>query len=87
MTLNLTSDLVSRNCIESGAYLQYSLKYEFQIVCVNASTHNLKVERLFLAVPQGCLRFVIVVSYSLTIFGNISSDLDVTVEFIYYIFL
>ena len=24
VTLNLTSDLVSRNCIESGAYLQYS---------------------------------------------------------------
>ena len=61
MTLNLTSDLVSRNCIESDAYLQYSLRYEFQILCVNASTHNLKVGRLFLAVPQGCLRFVIVV--------------------------
>ena len=25
VTLNLTSDLVSRNCIESGAYLLYSL--------------------------------------------------------------
>ena len=31
------------------------------LLCVNASTHNLKVERLFLAVPQGCLRFGIVV--------------------------
>ena len=30
-------------------------------MCVNASTHSLKVEGLFLAVPQGCLRFVIVV--------------------------
>ena len=26
LTLNLTSDLVSRNCIESGAYLLYSLR-------------------------------------------------------------
>ena len=26
VTLNLTSDLVSRNCIESGAYLLYSLR-------------------------------------------------------------
>ena len=26
MTLNLTSDLVSRNCIESGAYLLISLR-------------------------------------------------------------
>ena len=26
VTLNLTSDLVSRNRIESGAYLQYSLR-------------------------------------------------------------
>ena len=34
MTLNLSSDLVSRNCIESGAYLLYSLRYEFQIWCV-----------------------------------------------------
>ena len=37
MTLNLTSDLVSRKCIESGAYLLYSLRKEFQIWCVNAS--------------------------------------------------
>ena len=37
MTLNLTSDLVSINCIESGAYLLCSLIYEFQISCVNAS--------------------------------------------------
>ena len=37
LTMNLTSDLVSRNCIEYGAYLLYSLRYEFQIVCVNAS--------------------------------------------------
>ena len=26
VTLNLTSDLVSRNCIESGAYLLYSFE-------------------------------------------------------------
>ena len=26
VTLNLTSDLVSRNCIESGAYLLYSFR-------------------------------------------------------------
>ena len=26
VTLNSISDLVSRNCIESGAYLQYSLR-------------------------------------------------------------
>ena len=26
VTLNLTYDLVSRNCIESGAYLLYSLR-------------------------------------------------------------
>ena len=37
LTLNLTSDLVSRNCTESGAYLLYYLRYEFQIWCVNAS--------------------------------------------------
>ena len=37
VTVNLTSDLVSINCIESGAYLLYSLRYEFQIWCVNAS--------------------------------------------------
>ena len=37
VTLNLTSDLVSKNCIESGAYLLHSLRYEFQIWCVNAS--------------------------------------------------
>ena len=35
--LNLTSDLVSRNCIESGACLLYSLRKEFLIWCVNAS--------------------------------------------------
>ena len=37
LTLDLTSDLVSRNCIESGAYLLYYLRKEFQIWCVNAS--------------------------------------------------
>ena len=37
VSLNLTSDLVSRNCIESGACLLYSLRKEFQIWCVNAS--------------------------------------------------
>ena len=35
--LNLTSDLVFRNCIESGAYLLYSLSEEFQIWCVDTS--------------------------------------------------
>ena len=34
MTLNLTSDLVSRNCIESGAYLLYSFEIEIpNFVC------------------------------------------------------
>ena len=37
MTLNLTSDQVSRNCIESGAYLLYSLRWEFHIWCMDAS--------------------------------------------------
>ena len=37
MTLNLTSDLVSRNCMKSGAYILYSLRKEFQIWFVNAS--------------------------------------------------
>ena len=37
MTLNLTSDLVFRYCIESGADLLYSLRQEFQIWCANAS--------------------------------------------------
>ena len=36
VTLNLTSDLVSRNCIESRTYLLYSVRWEFQIWCVNA---------------------------------------------------
>ena len=36
VTLNLTSDLVSRNFIESGAYLLYSLRWDFQIWCGNA---------------------------------------------------
>ena len=34
------SDLVSRNCIESGAYLLYSLRYKFQIWCVKASWND-----------------------------------------------
>ena len=37
VTLNLTSDLVSSNCIEFGAYLLYSFRLEFQIWCLNAS--------------------------------------------------
>ena len=37
MTLNLTSDLVSKNCIESGAYLLYSLRLDVQISCIDAS--------------------------------------------------
>ena len=37
VTVNLTSDLVSRNCIESGAYLLYSLRKESQIWCVDTS--------------------------------------------------
>ena len=40
VTLNLTSDLVSRNCIESDAYLLYYLRKEFQIWCVNASWND-----------------------------------------------
>ena len=36
-SLNLTYDLVSRNCIESGAYFLYSFRLEFQIWFVNAS--------------------------------------------------
>ena len=35
--MTLTSDLVSRIRIESGVYLLYSLRYEFQIWYVNAS--------------------------------------------------
>ena len=34
---HLTSDLISRICIESGAYHSYSLKYESQIWCMGAS--------------------------------------------------
>ena len=37
MPLTLTSDLVSRNCIESGTYLLYALRLEFRICCENAS--------------------------------------------------
>ena len=37
VTLTFSSDLVSRISIESGAYLLYSLRKEFQILCVNAS--------------------------------------------------
>ena len=35
--MTLTSDIVSKNCIESGEYLLYSLRKEFQIRCVSAS--------------------------------------------------
>ena len=35
--LDLTSDIAPRIRIESGAYLLYSLKKEFQIWCMNAS--------------------------------------------------
>ena len=35
--MTLSSDLVSRMRIEPGAYLLYSLRYEFQILCMNAS--------------------------------------------------
>ena len=37
VTVTLTSDLVSRICIKSGAKLLYSLRLEFQIKCVDAS--------------------------------------------------
>ena len=37
MTLNLTSDLVSKNCIESGAYLLFSLRYDKHIWCLNVT--------------------------------------------------
>ena len=37
VTLTLTSDLASRNCIGSGAYLLHSLRLEFQICCVDTS--------------------------------------------------
>ena len=37
VTLNLTSDLVFRNCIESGAYLLYYLMEESQILGVDSS--------------------------------------------------
>ena len=37
VTVTLTSDLVSRSCIESGAYLLYSLREEFQSWCMDAS--------------------------------------------------
>ena len=37
VTVTLTSDLVSKNCIESDADLLYSLRKEFQIWCVDAS--------------------------------------------------
>ena len=35
--MTLTSDLVSRLYIESGAYLLYSLRKEFLSLCINAS--------------------------------------------------
>ena len=35
--LEFDYDLVSRNCIESGTYLLFSLRYEFQIWCFNVS--------------------------------------------------
>ena len=35
--LNLTSDLVSRNCIESCAYLLIALRLEFKMWCLNVS--------------------------------------------------
>ena len=36
VTLNLTSDLVSRDSIKSGAYLLYPLRKELIIWCENA---------------------------------------------------
>ena len=38
--LDLISDLVSRICIESGAYLLYSLSWEFQIWSMNTFCHE-----------------------------------------------
>ena len=40
VTVTLTSDLVSRISIESGAYLLYSWRQEFQIWCVDASMYG-----------------------------------------------
>ena len=37
VTVTLTSDLISRICIESGAYHPYTVKYESQIWCMDAS--------------------------------------------------
>ena len=40
VTVTLTSDLVSRIVIESGAYILYSLRPEVQIWCMDASTDS-----------------------------------------------
>ena len=37
VTVTLTSGLLSGICIEPGAYLLYSLRYEFQICLMNAT--------------------------------------------------
>ena len=37
VTVTSTSDLVCRIGIESGAYLLYSMRQEFQILCMDAS--------------------------------------------------
>ena len=37
VTLTMTSDLVSRDCIEYGAYLLYYLRFLSQSLCVDAS--------------------------------------------------
>ena len=48
VSVTLTSDLVSRISIESGAYLLYSLRKYFKIRCVNASIDG-EVSHTFLS--------------------------------------
>ena len=47
VTVNLTSDLVSINYIESGAYNLYSLRLTFKIWCVNASWDDKVAHTIF----------------------------------------
>ena len=47
VTATLTSNLVSRICIESGAYLLYCLRKEFQIWFVNASRDGRESHTIF----------------------------------------
>ena len=65
VTLNLTSDIVSRNCIESGAYLLYSLRLEFQNRCVNAFWHD-RVSKYF--------RVTVTLTFDLVLSNNVSAS-------------